>query len=171
MIGVFLILAALAAASPVYNVTTFSTASYTTVLIFNASFAPRQTVLTRVNATSKTLYVVGLVSDGTVDEALCEPTSVTRVLIAPRACDNPDPAMAVENSNCASDVVAAVEQLQVLLQNWHLPSLETDDLRFGPVHMIGMRPEDAYTDANILAAQGLALFSGMGCVLRLHGIH
>ena len=57
---------------------------------------------------------------------------------------------------------SAETHLQDLLGSWSLPSLATGDLRFGPVVMVGLPPDAAYTDENLLAAQELLLVSGMG---------
>lgn len=72
------------ACAAAYVSLTFYTGDYTTVVVFNDSAPLGSFVLTRYNDTSRTLYVVGLVSEGSVDQALCQPSFVTRVLIAPR---------------------------------------------------------------------------------------
>ena len=134
-----LLLAAHATAS--YVTQTFNIGMYTTVVVYNASAPIAQFVLTSFNATTQTLYVAGLVDAGAVYEVVCEPVEVTPVLISPRGCDNANPALAVENSNCALDVAAADANLATLKTDWTLPWSEGYNYRFGPVIMVGLPPD------------------------------
>ena len=114
------------------------------------------------NATLNYFWFNCLSQTGNVNEVVCEPTQVTRIPVAPRGCDNANPALALENSNCAPDLPTAVENLQLMLQQWDLPWVPGEELRFGPVTMVGVPPGAPYSDAFLLQSQGVVLEGGLG---------
>ena len=138
----------------------FSIPPYIIYAVWNASVPQTEWLL--VGAINNTfLEVVGLRSSGTVNEIMCMPTQVTRVLIQPRGCDNSNPNLAVENSNCALTPEASLANLQTMLSTWFLAWEPGTIYQFGPPILVGL-PEAQFTDANLLQSQGVILTWGTG---------
>ena len=158
-----LLLCAITATQAGYVSQNITIGPYSTVVIWNASAPIGDFVLT--SFTGETFYVVGLVQEGTVSEALCMPSTTVRITIATKGCDSPIPGQAVEHSNCATDEPAAIEVMQTLLNEWYLPWEPGYENRFGPPRLIGPWNSPisaAFTDWNLLKAQSIILSSGSG---------
>ena len=138
----------------------FTVGPYEIYAVWNASAV--QTNWLMVGEINMTLLeVVGIISDGVVNEIMCMPTQATLILIAPRACDNTNPNLAVENSNCALTPEAALQNLLIMRSSWYLPWVPGSNYQFGPPIMVGL-PQAPFTDANLLQSQGLILTWGYG---------
>jgi hypothetical protein len=154
--------AARAADYRLYSVTQ-TYGAYTTVMTWNAtnaSYVPACWL--HVGSVGNTAYLLGERVCGQVNVTVCQPSVSTRVVVLGRGCDNVDPAQAVEHANCALDSVAAQANLDLLLQEWYLPWAPGTSTRFGPPDLVGIEYGAAFNDLNLLRAQGVALYSGVG---------
>jgi len=143
-------------ASASYVTYSQSIGPYNTIWTWNSS-AP---IVRFVNTGqyNNSLLLWGLVTDGNVSQAVCMPSTFTRIVIDPRGCDNANPALATQNANCPATSYDATINIALLLAQWFLPG--PGQYRFGPVLLPGT--DGAFTDLNLLKAQGVALTTGTG---------
>ena len=154
---VALLLASVARTSYVSG--SWSVTPYSFYTVWNMNAIPVAWLITMVNSTA--FEIVGLRTAGAVNEIMCMPTQATRILIAPRACDNSNPALAVNNANCALTPEAALANLKTMIRTWWLPWVAGTEYQWGPPILVGL-PQAAFTDANLLQAQGIVLVWGVG---------